>query len=288
MTQGNGPKLLARVEKIDATPNPLSERSDAEVVDPGNPVFSPGTAAGVPMDLELTRVVLARTQEESLEALAALMRIKVELERTTRGLAQLLEETSEARRELERVRQQLREAEGDLTVPLEEHVRFAGGTAGTETMGTSGLTSGHEVPDVERDESLAELDDPQQERERLAAELEQLRATYFAYQVESNRSRESLEEEIGMLRQEVARRQTGSETTRPSSSAEGEAEDQGKDPHTPFAGAARLGGPGLSNLPQGHDALKRKLFRSIEQAAPPLEARGGPVRSGTDGGDAAE
>lgn len=75
------------------------------------------------LDPSLTSAVLAKTEEELLGGLAALMRNKVETENAVRRLAQILTETGQAQKELERIRQQVRHAEGELAVRMDEHQR---------------------------------------------------------------------------------------------------------------------------------------------------------------------
>jgi hypothetical protein len=75
------------------------------------------------LDPSLTSAVLAKTEEELLGGLAALMRNKVETENAVRRLAQILTETGQAQQELERIRQQVRQAEDELAVRIDEHQR---------------------------------------------------------------------------------------------------------------------------------------------------------------------
>lgn len=75
------------------------------------------------MDPPLTSAVLAKTEEELLGSLAALMRNKVEIENAVRRLAQILTETGQAQKELERVRHQVRQAEDELASRTDEQQR---------------------------------------------------------------------------------------------------------------------------------------------------------------------
>jgi hypothetical protein len=77
------------------------------------------------MDPSLTSAVLAKTEEELLGSLAALMRNKVEHEQASRRFAQVQIETEQARRELEAVKQQLRRAEEEVTTRLNEQSRIS-------------------------------------------------------------------------------------------------------------------------------------------------------------------
>jgi chromosome segregation ATPase len=76
------------------------------------------------MDPSLTRAVLAKTEEELLGGLAALMRSKVEHEQVNRRLAQAHIENQHARRELEAVKDQTRHAEQEVATRLNEQARL--------------------------------------------------------------------------------------------------------------------------------------------------------------------
>ena len=173
------------MERTDANPNPPSERLDAQELGAAYPPSSAVAKSWATSDSDPTRAVLARTEEGLREALAALRRNKADIERMARQLNQLLEETGEARRELDRVRAKVKQAEDERPVHQGETVRLREQNPGAPDR----------APEQEPgcDEPGPEWESLQEERERLSAELEQVRATYFAYQVESNRSRESLE-----------------------------------------------------------------------------------------------
>jgi hypothetical protein len=76
------------------------------------------------MDPSLTRAVLAKTEEELLGSLAALMRNKVEHEQVSRRFAQTQIDTEHAKRELERVKEQIRHAEEEVATRLNEQSRI--------------------------------------------------------------------------------------------------------------------------------------------------------------------
>jgi DNA repair exonuclease SbcCD ATPase subunit len=76
------------------------------------------------MDPSLTRAVLAKTEEELLGGLAALMRSKVEHEQVNRRLAQAHIENQQARQELEAVKDQTRHAEQEVATRLNEQARL--------------------------------------------------------------------------------------------------------------------------------------------------------------------
>jgi hypothetical protein len=75
------------------------------------------------MDPSLARAVLAKTEEELLSSLAALMRNKVEHEQAGRKFAQIQMDAEEAKHELETIKQQVRNAEEELATRLNEQSR---------------------------------------------------------------------------------------------------------------------------------------------------------------------
>jgi chromosome segregation ATPase len=76
------------------------------------------------MDPSLTRAVLAKTEEELLGGLAALMRSKVEHEQVNRRLAQVHIDNQQARQGLEAVKDQIRRAEQEVATRLNEQARL--------------------------------------------------------------------------------------------------------------------------------------------------------------------
>src|ERR1700722_18370520 len=84
----------------------------------------PQDAHWLRMDPSLTRSVLAKTEEELLGSLAALMRNKVEHEQVSRRFAQTQIDTEQAKRELERVKEQIRHAEEEVATRLHEQSRI--------------------------------------------------------------------------------------------------------------------------------------------------------------------
>lgn len=77
------------------------------------------------MDPSLARAVLAKTEEDLLGGLAALMRNKVEHEQVSRRLAQIQIDTAEAKREFEAVQQQIRRAEEEVATRINEQMRLS-------------------------------------------------------------------------------------------------------------------------------------------------------------------
>jgi regulator of replication initiation timing len=76
------------------------------------------------MDPSLTSAVLAKTEEELLGSLAALMRNKVEHEQASRRFAQTRLDTEQAKRELETIKAQIRRAEEEVAIRLSEQSRI--------------------------------------------------------------------------------------------------------------------------------------------------------------------
>src|SRR5271165_1567659 len=76
------------------------------------------------MDPSITRSVLAKTEEELLGSLAALMRNKVEHEQVSRRFAQVQIDCEQARRELETIRGQIRRAEEEVATRLNEQTQI--------------------------------------------------------------------------------------------------------------------------------------------------------------------
>ena len=76
------------------------------------------------MDPSLTRAVLAKTEEELLGSLAALMRNKVEHEQASRRFAQIQIDAEQAKRGLETIKEQIRRAEEEVATRLNEQSRI--------------------------------------------------------------------------------------------------------------------------------------------------------------------
>src|SRR5690349_13857207 len=100
---------------------------------PGATLPSEALHTWLRMESSLTQAVLAKTEEELLGGLAALMRNKVETEKAARRLTQILVETDQAQKELERIRQQVRQAEDELAFRLDEQQRAKDQVAENQT-----------------------------------------------------------------------------------------------------------------------------------------------------------
>jgi hypothetical protein len=86
--------------------------------------IEPQDAHWLRMDPSLTRAVLAKTEEELLGSLAALMRNKVEYEQASRRFAQIQLETEQAQQELATIKEQIRYAEEEVATRLHEQSRI--------------------------------------------------------------------------------------------------------------------------------------------------------------------
>jgi hypothetical protein len=86
--------------------------------------IEPQDAHWLRMDPSLTRAVLAKTEEELLGSLAALMRNKVEYEQASRRFAQIQMETEQAKKELATIKEQIRCAEEEVATRLHEQSRI--------------------------------------------------------------------------------------------------------------------------------------------------------------------
>jgi chromosome segregation ATPase len=86
--------------------------------------IEPQEAHWLRMDPSLTRSVLAKTEEELLGSLAALMRNKVEHEQASRRLTQIQIDTEQAKHGLGAIKEQIRQAEEEVATRLNEQARI--------------------------------------------------------------------------------------------------------------------------------------------------------------------
>ena len=121
------------LERSDTTDPYAHESAEGPTLEEGSklnisPVQStqigPQDAHWLRMDPSLTRAVLAKTEEELLGGLAALMRNKVEHEQVSRRLAQVQIDAAEAKHELDAIRQQVRRAEEEVATRINEQSRI--------------------------------------------------------------------------------------------------------------------------------------------------------------------
>jgi predicted nuclease with TOPRIM domain len=102
-----------------------SEAGNKLNISPAQPAqIEPQESHWLRMDPSLTRSVLAKTEEELLGSLAALMRNKVEHEQASRRLAQTQIDTEQAKHELGTIKEQIRHAEGEVATRLNEQTRI--------------------------------------------------------------------------------------------------------------------------------------------------------------------
>ncbi|MBV8587344.1 MAG: hypothetical protein JO308_13735, partial [Verrucomicrobia bacterium] len=74
-------------------------------------------------DPQMARSVLAKTEDELIHGLSALMRNKVEQERAQHALGILLRQVDDARRELASIKNQIRVVDDELSSRMTEHTR---------------------------------------------------------------------------------------------------------------------------------------------------------------------
>jgi len=86
--------------------------------------IEPQDAHWLRMDPSLTRSVLAKTEEELLGSLAALMRNKVEYEQVSRRFAQIQIDSEQAKHQLETQKEQIRRSEEEVATRLAEQTRI--------------------------------------------------------------------------------------------------------------------------------------------------------------------
>ncbi|MBV8533550.1 MAG: hypothetical protein JO207_07100 [Verrucomicrobia bacterium] len=109
-------------ETTEAAPAEKPNKLNISHVQPAQ--IEPQDAHWLRMDPSLTRSVLAKTEEELLGGLAALMRNKVEHEQLSRRLAQIQIDTQEAKHEFEMIRHQVRRAEEEVASRINEQSRI--------------------------------------------------------------------------------------------------------------------------------------------------------------------
>ena len=103
---------------------PLEEGSKLKISPVQATQIEPQDAHWLRMDPSLTRAVLAKTEEDLLGGLAALMRNKVEHEQVSRRLAQVQIDTAQAKHELDAIQQQIRRAEEEVATRINEQNRI--------------------------------------------------------------------------------------------------------------------------------------------------------------------
>jgi len=167
------------------------------------------------MDPSITRAVLAKTEEELLGSLAALMRNKVEHEQIARRLAQTHVDAQQAKQELESVRTQVRRAEEEVATRLNEQSRINDEIARArgelenlklEHAQHTELVSGLESKAAQMQQAL------QEEHENLNAVKEATQSQIAAHRetvdqlTQAHYEKGALEESLVRLREEVDER----------------------------------------------------------------------------------
>jgi chromosome segregation ATPase len=110
-------------QSIEAQPSEAGSKLNISTTQPAQ--IEPQDAHWLRMDPSLTRSVLAKTEEELLGSLAALMRNKVEHEQVNRRLAQTQIDTEQAKHELGTIKEQIRRAEEEVATRLNEQTRIS-------------------------------------------------------------------------------------------------------------------------------------------------------------------
>jgi predicted nucleic acid-binding Zn-ribbon protein len=161
---------------------------------------------------EMARSVLAKTEDELIHGLSALMRNKVELERAQHALAHLLRQVDDARRELTSIKNQIRVADDELSTRMAEHTRVL-----DEISHQSGVLQTERIRQLEQQESVLKaktenttiFQQLSQTRAELAEGNEQLteltlkRKTLQDDVLRLTQEREGLEAELAPLRTEI-------------------------------------------------------------------------------------
>jgi chromosome segregation ATPase len=234
-SQPSDPDSHPRIEARSSEENQL----DVSSLQPTQ--MEPQDAHWLRMDPSLTRSVLAKTEEELLGTLAALMRNKVEHEQASRRFAQIQIDTGQAKRELETFREQMRRAEEEVATRLneqtrineeivrlqrelailrevhEQHSEIVAGLKNEAAQTQQSLAEAHRnLTTVKQEadaqlalhrETIAELTQVENEKAALEATLAPLRAEVD----ERIRAREALIAEAVLLNQQVSDLATGKE-----------------------------------------------------------------------------
>jgi predicted nucleic acid-binding Zn-ribbon protein len=143
------------------------------------------------MDPNLSRTVLAKTEEELLGTLSALMRNKVEHEKAQRSLAHTLLEIEAAKNEMAALQRQIRTAEDELNARLNDHGRTVDEIARVQFQLQEERTKYLQS----QDELIALKREMEKTRGELSAATSQL--------VELNGQRDALHGELEQIRTEL-------------------------------------------------------------------------------------
>jgi len=167
------------------------------------------------MDPELSRTVLAKTEEELLGALSALMRNKIEHERVQRALANTILEIDQAKQEVARVKRQVVAAEDELQTRLADHERVVDDITQAQSRlraeetkylefqdQLSGIKNEIEEAQKEKAAASAQLAELQREQQTARSEIESLNSQISALQGEQR----SILQQVEPLRKDIDER----------------------------------------------------------------------------------
>ncbi|MBV8813883.1 MAG: hypothetical protein JO271_05290 [Verrucomicrobia bacterium] len=176
---------------------------------------SPAATPWLHLEPDVTQAVIAKTEEELLSGLSALMRNKVEYEKVHRQLATALHQIEEARKEHLAVKNQIRVAEDELAARVKDHEKVL-----TEISRTQEQLQVERNKHLEHQEALFKTRNEAQESHRalqnILSELGETQETCRLSKVQIAESkkeitrllgeRESLLAQIHPIRQELEQR----------------------------------------------------------------------------------
>jgi septal ring factor EnvC (AmiA/AmiB activator) len=174
--------------------------------------LEPQDALWLRMDPSITRAVLAKTEQELLGGLAALMRNKVEHEQVVRRLAQTHSDIEQARQELDSVKNQVRSSEEEVATRLNEQSRINDEIARLrgelenlrrEYEQNTELVAGLKTETAQMQQALAEAHQNLDTVKEAAQSQMDARREAVAQLTQVNDERSALEESLVPLREEV-------------------------------------------------------------------------------------
>jgi predicted nucleic acid-binding Zn-ribbon protein len=173
------------------------------------------------MDPELSRTVLAKTEEELLGALSALMRNRIEHEKAQRGLANTILEIDQAKQEVATVKRQVMAAEDELQTRLADHERVVDDITEAQSRlqaeetkylefqdQLNGIRKEIEEAQKEKETASAQLDELQREQQTARSEIESLKNQISALQGEQ----QNILKQVEPLRKDIDERLNARET----------------------------------------------------------------------------
>jgi predicted nuclease with TOPRIM domain len=177
--------------------------------------LEPQVAHWLPMDPSITRAVLAKTEQELLGGLAALMRNKVEHEQVVRHLSQTHSDIEQARQELDSVKNQVRSAEEEVATRLNEQSRINDEIARVrgelenlrrEYEQNTELVSELKTETAQMRQALAEANQNLDAVKEAAQSQTEAHREAIAHLTQARDERSALEESLVPLREEVDER----------------------------------------------------------------------------------